>query len=111
MKEFENIQKHLPYTESEDYVNKLIERTTELAIQQKPKARVIPLRTYIASAAAAALLLIGIGTFYMNDHQATADIALAQVDEESPLDEFLGNLSDEEAQLLAYYNIEDIPEY
>ncbi len=117
MKQFEDIQKRMPYAESEDYLKQLIDRTTETAIKKadRPKAQVRSLRTVIAAAAVALLLLaIGLTQFKSDDQQ----LALVQQQEQElvgtdngPIDEFLNDLSDDEAQLLAYYDLEEIPEY
>ena len=108
MKEFENIGKKMPYQESPEYLNQLIERTTETAIRQsqRPQCKVRPLLRYVAAAAVAVLLIFaGISIWY----PATEQQPLAQT--ESPVDDFLNNISDEEVQLLAYYDIDDVPEY
>jgi len=109
MKDFENIGKRMPYTEDKDYVSKLIERTTEAALQQ-PKAKTVSLRAkWMAAAAVAVVLLAGAGITY---HHQTAETDQPVVAQETtgPIDDFLNNLSDEDVQLLAYYEIEEIPE-
>jgi len=60
-----------------------------------------------ASAAAVGLLLMGIG-FTLTDDSRKAPVAAQQ---QSPIDEFLNTLSDEEAAQLQYYEVEEIPEY
>ena len=98
----------MPYKESEAYLNQLISQSTENAISQAPKrTATIRRMRYIAAAAAVALLVtIGVTQF-----TGTSEPQMAQTEQAGPLDEFLNSLSDEEAQLLAYYDIEEIPEY
>ena len=115
MKEFENIAKRMPYAESEDYVQQLGGRATENDIAQarKPKAKTRPLHWMAAAAAITALMALA-GITYYGQEQQTADALTAELttDEDmGPIDEFLDNLTDEEAQLLAYYDIDEIPEY
>lgn len=108
MKDLNNIK--MPYAESEQYLNQLIERATESAIRQQPKAQVRNLRSVLAAAAAIALLIAGAGITY-HLHSTSAEPLMAQ-QTASPLDSFLDSLSDDEAELLAYYDIDDdIPEY
>ena len=64
------------------------------------------IRLAIASAAAAIVLLVG-GLVVYNQQPD----AMAFAEKEDPIDFFLNNLTDEEAQYLSYYDIEEIPEY
>lgn len=109
MKDFENIGKKLPYSESQEYLDTLIAQTTEAAISQsgrsKTTARQLP-RLAIAAAIACLLAFTGITLL-----QPTAEQQTAQTESASPIDQFLNDLTDEEVQLLAYYDIEEIPEY
>lgn len=124
MKQVDDIQKRMPYAESEEYLDQLISKATEKAIEQarQPKTKVRSLHTSIAAAAAALLLVaIGVTQFRSNEEQLAtveqesimllADNEVATEQDLGPIDEFLNGLSDEEAQLLAYYDIEEIPEY
>lgn len=111
MKDFENIGKRMPYAESDDYVSQLVERTTEKALRQQGRAKTISLRVRLL-AAAVVLLLAGIGIAYYN--KVTTPLppkTLVAENTTGPIDDFLNSLSDEDAQLLAYYDIEEIPEY
>lgn len=114
MKEFENIAKRMPYAESEDYVQQLVGRATENAIAQvrKPKAKTRPLHWMAAAAAITALMALA-GVTYMGSQQSAETLTAQAISDEDmgPIDEFLDNLTDEEAQLLAYYDIDEIPEY
>lgn len=104
----EEVGKKLPYVESEDYLDSLIKSTTENAVAQR-KPKVIAHRWRIAIATAASLaLLVTAGVAIMKHHTAT--VANENITE-SPVDEFLNGLSDDDVQLLSYYDIEEIPEY
>lgn len=109
MKEVQNIGKRMPYAESEDYLNSLISQATEQAISQSQKAKTRPIRMWIAAAAAALVLIAGLAITYF--HQDNAEVLVAEQTTTGPIDQFLDNLTDDEAQQLAYYEIEDIPEY
>jgi len=126
MKQFEDFKKQIPYSESQDYLKHLIEQSTEKAISQgrKPKAKVLSLRPVVTAAAALALLLVvGITQFrdqsdsladvqYVEDTLAlAADSHLLADASNGPIDDFLNSLTDDEAQLLTSFEIEEIPEY
>jgi hypothetical protein len=126
MKQFEDFKKQIPYSESQDYLKHLIEQSTEKAISQgrKPKAKVLSLRLVVTAAAALALLLVvGITQFrdqsdsladvqYVEDTLAlAADSHLLADASNGPIDDFLNSLTDDEAQLLTSFEIEEIPEY
>ena len=107
MNDFNDIGKQMPYTESEDYLNRLIETSTETAIaQQQPKVRTRRIQWIGVAASVAIVVAIGI-TYVLRNTQAQVVTPTT----ESPLDDFLCNLSDEDAQMIEYYEIEDIPEY
>jgi hypothetical protein len=108
MKDFEKIGKKMPFAENEEYVRQLVSNATEKAINQ-PRAKVVALRTWIAAAAAVILLLAGIGITYYN--KVAVNDPLVAENTEAPVEQFLNGLTDEEVQLLAYYEIEEIPEY
>lgn len=97
----------MPYLENEEYIDTLIEQAAERAIHQANTKRRPRLGITVASAAAVALLVIGIGVTPLfkgkNVPVTTSD--------QGPLDEFLSTLSDEEAAQLLFYEIEEIPEY
>ncbi len=124
MKEFEEIQKRMPYAESEDYLDNLVTSATEKAIRQgqTSKAKVRPLYSALAAAAAALLLVtIGVTQFRSSDEQIAiaeqesltllAENTTESAEDRGPIDDFLYSLSDEEVQMLAYYEMVDIPEY
>jgi hypothetical protein len=62
----------------------------------------------LAAAAVIIVLLAGIGITYF-DKIATND-SLTAKHSEAPIEQFLNGLTDDEVQLLAYYDIEEIPE-
>ncbi len=108
MKDFENIGKRMPYDESPGYVDQLVGRVTENAIHHGGVRRSRSKMYFIISAAAMVLLLVGLGVLHF--HQGPQPVAQTTV-QTSPIDEFLNGLTDEEAQALSYYEIEEIPEY
>lgn len=111
MKEFENMGKRMPYTENPEYVSQLIERTTEEAIRQTDHLRqqvtIRPLIRYAAAAAIAALMVFSAISLW----NRTESQQIAKTESVSPIDDFLASLSDEDVQLLAYYDIEDAIDY
>ena len=110
MKELSNeIGKQMPYNESEEYLDGLIDRATEQAIKQHAVGRGRYRWTVMtASAAAVAVLLISIGVTVMNDESRQTVVTLQS---EGPIDEFLSSLTDEEVAQLPYIEIEEIPAY
>ena len=109
MKEFsDEIGKKMPYNESEEYLDSLIDRAIEQAIKQHAGDRGSHRwMVMAASAAAVALLLISIGVTVMN-YESRQTVTLQS---EGPIDEFLSSLTDEEVAQLPYIEIEEIPEY
>ena len=103
MRNIENIG--VPYRESSEYVHTLVSRATEQAISQRSCAKRLPLRRMVAAAAVAVLLLAGIGVTAYH-HVTTSGTAVAE--SRSPVDDFLGSLTDEEVMVLAYYELEEI---
>ena len=109
MKEVQNIGKRMPYAESEDYLKGLISQATEQAILQGARGKTRVIRMWLAAAAAALVLIAGLTITYF--HQSSAEELVAEQTAKGPIDQFLDNLTDDEAQQLAYYEIEDIPDY
>lgn len=104
-----DIGKKMPYSESQEYLDGLIDRATEQAVKRHVVAR--GKRRWgvmAASAAAVALLLVGIGLSVMNNESQRPSVTIQT---QSPIDEFLGSLTDEEVAQLPYIEIEEIPEY
>ncbi len=110
MKDFENIGKRMPYTEDRNYVSNLISQAAEAALQQQSKAKTVSLKyKWMATAAAVLVLLAGAGvTYHLQTSEAVQPVVAESMP--SPVDDFLDSLSDEDVQLLAYYEIEEIPE-
>ncbi|QYR09829.1 hypothetical protein [Prevotella sp. Rep29] len=109
MKTFEDIGKKLPYTESDEYLDNLVDQCTENAIRQKqtkPKATYKHLYVIAAAALLVFLLSVTITHFKNNDRQLLADQQVT-----SPIDQFLDGLSDDEVLALNLYDMEEIPEY
>ena len=105
---FNDIGKRMPYRESDEYLNDLIEKSTKKAIQHHSAARRNWRRRFMAaSAAAVTLLILGIGVALFNGRDAQP----VPMGDQGPLDEFLSTLSDEEAAQLPFYEMEEIPEY
>lgn len=103
-----DIGKRMPYRESEEYLDRLIDAATEEAITRHAAYRKTRFRRLMAASAAAVAALIvcfGIGFFNGKSSQSMPE------NSQSPLDEFLNTLSDEEAAQLTFYEIEEIPEY
>ena len=117
MKELKDFGKKLPYNESEEYIDNLWAKSIEKALDSTssaPKARVFMLRRHVLTAIASAAILILITTvswkfigkqFFCSSSPKIAVVA------QSPLDEFLGSISDEEAEQINYYLAEVIEEY
>ena len=106
---FENLGKKLPYRESDEYLDTLLDRVAENAVRRQD-------RTHgkkhwglmLTSAAAVALLVLGIGLTVLNNGRSQ-HVLVQQTD--SPIDEFLNSLTDEEVAQLPCFEIEEIPEY
>lgn len=89
----------MPYREDEGYINGIVEQATENAIRSASHGtnRSI-LFARIAASIAVMLTLGGWGWMYMKHREAQA----------APLDTFLSSISDEEAEMLDYYYVEEI---
>mgnify|MGYP007101837131 CR=1 FL=1 len=108
MKDFEIIGKQMPFAESEEYVKQLVEHTANQAIRHRPKAKTVSLHVKLA-AAVMLILLATASLVYYNKFTEPEQLTAEQV--QDPLDQFLNGLTDDEVQLLAYYDIDEIPEY
>lgn len=93
----------MPYHESEQYLDELIERSTKAAMQKR-----MPILRY-ATIAAAVILLWNI--IPAPDFGMTCQNSIAQADKTGPIDKFISSLTDEEAEQIICYDIEEIPEY
>lgn len=94
MKEFENIVTELPYKESQEYVENLVQRCAAKAAAT-PKV-VKPWFYGVAAVTAAAAVAVGV---------------FLATPKTSPMDSFLASLSDEEAAMIVDWPVTDIPEY
>ena len=95
MKEFENIGTSLPYAEDKVYVDALVERCRNAASAASPRRAFLPWAMGIAASVAIAAVSAG----------------LILREPKSPMDSFLSGISDDEAAMIAYVQIEDIPEF
>ncbi|MBR5685408.1 MAG: hypothetical protein IKX18_04555 [Muribaculaceae bacterium] len=109
MNEIDEIGKPMPYKERDEYLEELIDHVTETAIKQHaaPRSGRRWRMATTAAAAAVVLLIIGVGGVVFNNLAIKSHGTPVQ----SPMDEFLESISDEEAAMLPCYEIEDIPEY
>lgn len=104
----DQIGKRMPYRESEVYLDGLIDRATENALKQRSSSPNWWNRSRLVSAAAVALLIIGIGFTVLH---SSSQRNVMTMQSSGPIDEFLNELTDEEVAQLPYYEIEEIPEY
>ena len=100
MKEFNNIITDLPYKESEGYVDALVGRckAEALAKAEPGKHATATWRYGLAGLAAAAAVTLGVLLWQNN------------AGDSSPIDRFLASLSDDEAEMIVDFPIDDIPE-
>lgn len=104
-----DIGKKMPYQEDETYLDRLLEQAAQKAIMHEHKRKSSRrLAMMITSAAAVVLLVVGVGLTVIK-HSSKTTTPIQQ--NESPMDQFLASLSDEEVAQLPYYEIEEIPEY
>ncbi|MBR2134979.1 MAG: hypothetical protein IJ855_01990 [Bacteroidales bacterium] len=111
MEKFDNIGKQMPYKESQEYLDNLVSRVTEKAVEEGreslQKGRKRGLHTILwpaVSIAAAVLLFVFLGRGAGEPENQTS-IAM---NTESPIDTFLNGLSDEELMQLSSYEIEEV---
>lgn len=97
MEKMENISRQMPYSVSEEYLDNLVSRVTEKAVEagktQKKSFRA-PLWIAAGVAAAAAVLLF---VFIGRGGEKT----------EGPLDKYLANLTEDELMQLSSYEMEE----
>ena len=96
MKEFENINTSLPFKEDKAYVLSLVERSKSRAARSR-RRNAVTLRWSLGIAAAITAAVVALSISFHST--------------KSPMDRFLSEISDEEASMIAYYQIEEIPEY
>ena len=116
-----NIDKHsLPYSESKQYVNALIERCADYAIAQSEDKsdkkhfglwRNINYRIASVAAAIAIVATVGLGLLLKQSPTSGSDNYLyASQDVTTAFDDMLATLSDEQMEMLSYSFV-DIPDY
>lgn len=110
-----------PFSEPPAYVEQLVERCTENALRQAPlrqqhrrlQLRRLQLRRRFMAAAASIVIIVGVGITLPTLRQQllpTAQTAATQADANA-LENYLASISDEEAQLLTDYEVEEFVEY
>ena len=104
MKESEKIG--MPYSETDEYVSRLVANVTEHAIAHRRSHR-HTIRRSVAAAASVLLVLTGAGIAY-HYHRASYSSHIIAQKQVSPVDEFLSSITDEEAMMLTSYEIEEI---
>ena len=104
MEKFENISKQMPYNVSEEYLDNIVSKVTEKAVEsgKEKKRSYAPYYWAVSLAAAAAILLF---VFIRNWGEKESRELMAQA--ESPIDKYLNGLSDEELMQLSYYEVDD----
>ena len=108
-------KKKMPFPETEQYVSDLIAEKTEIAIMEsKHESK----REYYAKMSVKTLVGIAASVLFVlticwNDLMPETETMSQQTESvsKSPLDNFLANISDHEAQNIECYDIDDIPEY
>lgn len=119
------VGKRLPYGETDDYVNRLIERCADRAIASAPSRRSARIRRlWIGwSSAAAVVAVAATAALRVAVHQPrSADEAVAgmamniessaeSVERSEPLNVVLTQMTDDQLASITYYCTDDIPEY
>ena len=128
MKKQDTKYQNAPYKENDEYVDTLVRKATENAItkgkERKGKKRIILTLTSIG--AAAACIAIALNMSHVTDsgkwtkENAGKNIAKASISkavnetntsDSGPLDDFMAKATDEEKTMIAYYELDEIPEY
>ncbi|MDD2961875.1 MAG: hypothetical protein PHR45_07335 [Muribaculaceae bacterium] len=108
MKNFEETTKNMPYVETQEYIDNLIERCADRAQggAENKNLGLLFRRVAIGSAAVAALF---VGVFFTA--RLDEGDALAQVEESKSLEQVLSTMSNEQIDALTAYSLDEIPEY
>ena len=110
--------KRMPFRENDEYVSRLLDSTTRHAIKacraerkHASKVRTSALRFALGTAASLGLVL-GIGWRVVLPHGDHEEVGHVEVEHgQGPLDVFLAGITDEEAQTIVCYDVEEISEY
>lgn len=107
--------KKMPFPETEQYVSDLIAEKTEMAIMESKheSQREYYAKTSVKTLVGIAASVLFVLTLCWNNLMPETETVLKQTEtvSKSPLDKFLANISDNEAQNIECYDIDDIPEY
>ena len=107
--------KKMPFPETEQYVSDLIAEKTEMAIMESKheSQREYYAKTSVKTLVGIAASVLFVLTLCWNDSIPETETVPQQTEsvKNSPLDIFLANISDNEAQNIECYDIDDIPEY
>ncbi|MDO4972369.1 MAG: hypothetical protein Q4E41_09795 [Bacteroidales bacterium] len=101
---------NMPFDEKDDYVKSLLEKATDNALKHKSqpkKAKQRPTLFFkIAAAACVAIAVAMAGMHFLNSKNENV-VTTSQ----SPLDNYLSKISDQEASDLFCYEVEGVAEY
>ncbi|MGN1210080.1 MAG: hypothetical protein ACI4TM_00215 [Candidatus Cryptobacteroides sp.] len=105
MKPFDNINKWMPYKETDEYVENLVVRCSAEAIrktQEEKKAERHLHRPWLYGAVSIAAAF-AIAVFIWRPNHNSPSL--------SPMDSFLSGLTQEEIQMISDWSLDEIPEY
>ena len=113
MKDLEYTNRRLPYGESDEQVDQLVSAATAHAIEQSHRRATAWHQRHrlVWAAAAMVVILLGVGAALFYAEHKTAVTELDSEAYAGPVDTFLSSLTDDEAMQVAYYEIDEIPEY
>lgn len=106
MKDFEKIDKDLPYNESQQYIASIIDKGIERAISSKHKQKMAPKFRRIGIIASGIAAVIAVFIFIQKENSQYSKIANSE-----PLTTVLTQMSDQEILNLPTYSLDEIPEY
>ena len=106
MNEFPQIERRLPYKESDSYIDNLLTKCADKAIasQSKPKPAIVRLK-WMWTAAASLLVAATLGFVYLNSESEFDRISKAR-----PLDEVLADINEEDIEMFDNLSAINIPE-
>lgn len=110
MKDFDEIGKKMPYKESTQYINGLIETCANEAIASKsPNLNSRFVRKVVISTITAAAVFGGI--WVTIPRESTQDRIMQKIEKSKSLDDVLSTLDNNQLAALNDYPTDDIPEY